>query len=76
MPMPRRSCNIFGAVRFMPTSIPTWQTIPKKASSTNPLPSSARHCRNVEASPFSSSSSIFVTPSDSTARIEIPVKIG
>ena len=46
--MPRRSIKIFGAVVFVPTSIPTWHMIPIKQSRIKGLPSKASHSQITE----------------------------
>ena len=66
---PTRSINNFGAVVFVPTSMPTWHIIARKQISTNGLPSKAKHSPKVEALPSIFSSSIGVTPSQRIAKI-------
>ena len=56
--MPKRSINYFGAVRLVPTSIPTWQTMPKNESNSTLSANRAIHSLNEEvftsSLPFSS----------------------
>ena len=56
----RRSMMIFGAQVFTPTSMPTWATMPRKSSNTEPSPSSLRQSIKLEVLSFGISSSIFV----------------
>ena len=67
--MPSRSIRIFGAVVFVPTSIPTWHMMPRNDNRTMGVPSSLKHSTNVEALPSMRSSSMGVMPSSSVARI-------
>ena len=71
--MPRRSIKIFGAVVFVPTSIPTWHMIPIKQSRIKGLPSKARHSPKVEGRPSSLVSWIVVAPNSRIAITAITI---
>ena len=60
--------RIFGAVVFVPTSIPTWHMIPRKLSRTMGFPRRLRHSVNELALPSMGSSSIGVEKSRRLAR--------
>ena len=61
--IPNRSIRIFGAVVFVPTSIPTWHMIPMNISKMNGLPNKAIHSAKVDGFPSGASSLICVAPS-------------
>ena len=61
--------RIFGAVVFVPTSMPTWHMMPKNDNSTTGLPNRRRQSPKPDALPLISSSLIGATKSSIVARM-------
>ena len=69
------SCKIFGAVMLMPTSIPTFITIPMKSIRILPIPSMRKQSENEDALSPVSCSFISVTASQARTAMSITAKM-